>query len=215
MISKLHHITQDLPDRSHEEQALLTCQGGADWIQLRLKERSAEEMKIIAYAVKKICQRFGAKLVLNDHVELAKAVGADGVHLGKEDMSPVLARQLLGAGYIIGGTANSWEDVVKLAEQKLSYIGLGPYRFTTTKEKLSPALGLAGYQRIMDLCRSQGIYIPIVAIGGLLAEDIPGLLEAGVYGAAVAGAINKTTNPEKSVAAFLEALNRQTTGQTI
>jgi thiamine-phosphate pyrophosphorylase len=90
---------------------------------------------------------------------------------------------------IVGGTANTFEHIQQRVQEGVDYIGLGPFRFTSTKEKLSPVLGLQGYQRIMDQVRAANIQLPIVAIGGIVAEDVPGLRDAGIYGVAVSGAI--------------------------
>ena len=94
----------------------------------------------------KICRKYNATLILNDHVHLVKEIGANGVHLGKSDMSPVKARELLGSNYIIGGTANNMEDIRQLHKSGVDYIGLGPFRFTRTKKNLAPILGIEGYK---------------------------------------------------------------------
>ena len=109
--------------------------------------------------------------ILNDRVELAALIGADGVHLGKNDMSPMEARSILGPQAIIGGTANTFDDILRLIDESVDYIGLGPFRFTSTKKNLSPVLGIEGYAHIFQLCKEHNINIPIVAIGGLDKSD--------------------------------------------
>jgi thiamine-phosphate pyrophosphorylase len=109
-------------------------------------------------------------------VELVRELRADGVHLGKNDMPIAAARQLLGPGFIIGGTANTFADVKAISEAGGDYVGCGPFRFTTTKEKLSPILGLDGYRHIVSRMLAEGICIPIVAIGGIEADDIQPIL---------------------------------------
>src|ERR1700758_3328524 len=111
MISKLQYITQDVEGKSHQQLAEEACTVGADWVQLRVKSKSAIEWKKIAMEAVTICNKHKAKLIINDNVSLAKEIGAHGVHLGKEDMNPVEARKILGNNFIIGGTANTFEDI--------------------------------------------------------------------------------------------------------
>lgn len=172
---------------SHVEQVEAACAAGIRWIQLRMKRASDQEMRAAALAAKEICAGYGCMLLINDRVDIAAAVGADGVHLGLQDMSVSQARRLLGEDRIIGGTANTLEDIREHYRRGADYIGLGPCRYTTTKEKLSPVLGLGGYQRIMDQLRREGLTIPVVAIGGIGMEDIVPLLEVGLYGIAFSG----------------------------
>ena len=109
-IARFHYITQDLPHRSHAEQASLACQGGARWVQLRMKGKPHDEWRSVALDVQQVCREFGAIFIINDNVRLVKEVDADGVHLGKTDMPPAEARAILGTTAIIGGTANSLEE---------------------------------------------------------------------------------------------------------
>ena len=136
-----------------------------------------------------------ATFIIDDRVELVKELHADGVHLGKNDMSIGEARKILGDDYIIGGTANTFEDVKALAAAGADYIGCGPFRFTTTKEKLSPVLGLEGYRQIVNEMKVHHINIPIVAIGGITKEDIPEIMKTGVTGIAISGSILNAQDP--------------------
>jgi thiamine-phosphate pyrophosphorylase len=185
-ISKLHFITAN---PQHAEEA---CKGGADWIQLRVKHRNDDDWKMIAEETKGICKNYGAKLIINDSVKLAKLVGADGVHLGKEDMPPDEARKMLGPGFIIGGTANTLEDIIRLGALKVDYIGLGPFRYTQTKTNLSPIIGLEGYLELMKACVVEQVKVPVIAIGGIKLNDVEEILATGVYGIAVSSAIGSS-----------------------
>jgi len=196
-ISKLQYITVS---PAHAEEA---CKGGVDWIQLRVKNKNEDEWKLIALEAKKICKARGAKLIINDSVKLAKIVGADGVHLGKEDMPPDEARKLLGPDFIIGGTANTIEDIQRLALLKVDYIGLGPFRFTNTKKNLSPLLGIQGYIDLMKECEAESIKVPIIAIGGIQMEDVDAILETGIYGIAVSSAIGDSANISEAASEFI------------
>lgn len=183
-ISKLHYIT------TSPGEAELACQGGADWVQFRVKNLPYGEWKTAAMATRDICHHYGAKLIINDNVQVAKEIQADGVHLGKEDMSPEEARTILGDQFIIGGTANTFEDIERLVKAKVNYIGLGPFRFTITKKNLSPILGLEGYQHLLRRCQLARIELPIIAIGGIQFDDIDMLLSTGIHGIAVSSAIS-------------------------
>jgi thiamine-phosphate pyrophosphorylase len=201
-ISKLHFIA------TNAATAEKACQGGVDWIQLRLKNVSYEEYYTVAKEVKEVCSRFNAAFIINDNVELAISIGADGVHLGKEDMSPLEARKLLGPDRIIGSTANTEEDILRLSGQPISYIGLGPYRFTNTKQNLSPVLGIEGYHRIFSLLTEQSVYIPpVIAIGGIVEDDIASLLAARCYGVAVSGAIAQARDVKEAACILRNALS--------
>lgn len=199
-ISRLHFITDNplLADRA--------IQGGADWVQLRLKKANAEIWSAFAQQAKNICSVQGATLIINDHVEMAKTVAAAGVHLGSEDMPPDQARKLLGPGFIIGGTANTIGDIRRLAALNVDYIGLGPFRFTPTKSKLSPLLALDGYRQVLQQCRAEGIRTPVLAIGGITVEDIDDLMQTGIHGIAVSAAIAMAADITATTRVFVQKL---------
>lgn len=169
--------------------------GGCRWIQLRIKNATDDEVRPIAIEAQRLCREAGATFIIDDRVELVRELRADGVHLGKNDMPIAAARQLLGSGFIIGGTANTFADVKGISEAGGDYVGCGPFRFTTTKEKLSPILGLDGYRHIVSRMQAEGICIPIVAIGGIEADDIQPILATGVTGIALSGAVLRADNP--------------------
>ena len=180
--------------------------GGCKWIQLRMKGATDEEVRPIALKVKKLYKEQNATFLIDDRVELVKEVGADGVHLGKNDMPIAEARKILGDDFIIGGTANTFEDVKAHYEAGADYIGCGPFRFTTTKEKLSPILGLEGYKEIIQKMKAENIDIPIVAIGGITKEDIPEIMKTGVNGIALSGSILNAKNPASETHDIMEMM---------
>lgn len=208
-ISRLQYITQEVSGKTHWQLAEEACQGGVQWTQLRIKNKSNDEWLDTALKISSVCKKYGGMLIINDNVDVAKESKADGIHLGKTDMDPSMARKVLGDDVIIGGTANTFDDIKKLAHTPVDYIGLGPFRFTTTKEKLSPVLGLEGYQRIMEQCVSAKIKIPVIAIGGILKDDIMSLLQTGVYGVAVASAIGMAGDIHTAASEFVKLLNDQ------
>jgi thiamine-phosphate pyrophosphorylase len=184
MIEKLQFISQQTDQLSHLQSISAACKAGVKWVQLRVKEKSAEEVLALALEAREICKSYGAKLIINDHPAIALKAGADGVHLGKLDMPVAEARKMVG-DMIVGATANTFEDIEAHARSGADYVGLGPFRFTATKKNLSPILGLEGYRAIMKKCRQENIHIPIVAIGGIQVADIAGLRQAGLHGIAV------------------------------
>ena len=180
--------------------------GGCKWIQLRMKGATDEEVRPIALKVKKLCKEQNATFLIDDRVQLVKEVGADGVHLGKNDMPIAEARKILGDDFIIGGTANTFEDVKAHYEADADYIGCGPFRFTTTKEKLSPILGLEGYHEIIQKMKAENTDIPIVAIGGITKEDIPEIMKTGVNGIALSGSILNAKDPASETHDIMEMM---------
>lgn len=192
MIQFITHYTETI---SYLDSVRIALAGGCRWVQLRMKNASVDEIRPIALEAQRLCREAGATFVLDDHVYLAREIGADGVHLGKTDMPIDEARAILGEKAIIGGTANTIEDLCVHVARGANYIGCGPFRFTTTKEKLAPTLGLEGYRSIVAARDKQGISNPIVAIGGITAEDIPSILETGVEGIALSGSILRAADP--------------------
>lgn len=195
MFSKLQYISQGATATEQLQNIEAALDAGCSWVQLRFKNAEEIELFSVAESVKKICLSYKATFIINDHPSVAKAVGANGVHLGLTDLSIAEAVAIVGNEKIIGGTANTLEDVLQRVEEGCSYIGLGPFRFTTTKEKLSPILGLQGYEKIVDALKRKNIHVPIYAVGGILSEDIAPILNTGVYGVAVSGTI--THHPNK------------------
>ena len=193
---RIYYVSQGSTPSEHLEHIAEVCQAGCRLVQLRLKDCSWEEQLETAKAAREICDSHQALLIINDSVELGLAIGADGVHLGKTDMPPHEARSLLPANMLIGGTANTLEDCLRLISKGVDYIGLGPFRFTRTKQKLSPILGLEGYSGIMNALQKQGIEIPVYAIGGISEADFEELLKTGIEGFAVSGLLTAKSREE-------------------
>lgn len=188
-------ITHQTDRYTYLQSVEIALKGGCRQIQLRMKEASENEVEQTAREAKKMCEAYQAQLYIDDHVEVCKRVKAAGVHLGKLDMSPKAAREILGDDFIIGGTANTFEDICRLHSEGVDYIGLGPFRFTTTKKNLSPVLGLEGYHDIVAQCAAKHISLPILAIGGITLKDIPDIMCTGVSGIALSSTILQADNP--------------------
>lgn len=194
-MEKVQFISHHTEKYSYADSVRLALEGGCKWIQLRMKDASEDEILETASQVRKMCDRYEAVFILDDHVRLVEKTGADGVHLGKNDMPVNEARRLLGNGKIIGGTANTLDDIIMHCSRGADYIGCGPFRFTTTKKNLAPVLGLEGYKEIMEGLGKAGIKIPVAAIGGITVEDIPAIMATGINGIAISGSVLKADDP--------------------
>ena len=194
MLHRIQYISQGETVNEQKRNILDALEAGCKMVQLRFKNGSKEDLLDVARQARNWCTQVGAVLIINDSVDLALKVDADGVHLGLEDMSVKEARDWLGYDKIIGGTANTLENVLQRIDEKCDYVGLGPLRFTSTKEKLSPLLGFEGYQRVSKELESRGLSIPIYAIGGIVGNDVELLKKTGIFGIAVSGMITNATN---------------------
>lgn len=210
MLQFITHYTDTI---SYLDSVRLALQGGCKWVQLRMKNASVDEIRPIALQAQQLCREANATFIIDDHVALVKEIKADGVHLGKNDMPIDEARAILGNDFIIGGTANTIEDIIMHHKNGADYIGCGPFRFTTTKEKLSPVLGIEGYRAIMEKVRNtyslkgrNGESFPIVAIGGITADDISAIMQTGITGIALSGTVLRAENPAEEMARLIELL---------
>ena len=191
-MEKLQYISQGKTKAEQELNIRKALDHGIKWVQVRWKNAPDDELISLCETSKLLCSQYQAVCIINDHVELAKNIEADGVHLGLNDCSVDEARLRLGENKIIGGTANTISDVLQRMNEPCDYIGLGPLRFTATKEKLSPVLGFEGYQKIVESLKEQSLGLPkIFAIGSIIPEDIVPLRQIGIYGVSVSGAITQ------------------------
>lgn len=230
---RLMFITHRTPSRTEYDEARLALAGGCAWVQLRMKTDLNEAT---AVSLVRLCRDAYPKAVvcIDDDVEIALRSGADAVHLGKNDRPLREAWEIVGQyqqrcqqeqqnrqqeqqsrqpapldrPFFIGATANTFEDIRQAVAAGASYIGLGPYRFTETKKKLSPILGLEGYRKIVRQCEEANFQIPIFAIGGILLADVAPLMETGIHGIAVSGAIIQAPDPAEATRKFLNELNK-------
>lgn len=206
MISTLQYITQDIEGTTHADLIEKACSAGIRWVQLRVKNKSIGEWHEIAEKARAVCEKYQATFIINDSVQLAKELNAHGVHLGKEDMPVQEARAILGNKAIIGGTANTLDEVINLTKNNVDYIGLGPFRFTSTKEKLSPVLGLEGYRYIISQLPTSNFQLPtpIIAIGGILPNDVKNIISTGIHGVAVSSGIHNSNDVSAAVKEYLQ-----------
>lgn len=204
---KLQFITHYTDSYSYVDSARIALEGGCRWIQLRMKDAEERELRDTAIIIQRMCRAAGATFIIDDNVALAKSIGAQGVHLGKGDMPIAEARKILGEGFIIGGTVNSFDDILHhLHTSPPDYFGCGPFRYTSTKRNLAPILGIEGYSDIIKQMREHNIATPLIAIGGIAKEDIPQLLECGVDGIALSGSILRADNPPQEMREIADIL---------
>lgn len=204
MIQFISHFTDQF---SYLDSIRLALTGGCRWIQLRVKDVNDDELLPLAVEAQKLCREAGATFIIDDHVELVKRIKADGVHLGLHDMPISEAREFLGPDFIIGGTVNTFQDVLMHYQAGANYIGCGPFRYTSTKKNLSPILGLDGYREITRQMLSHNINLPIVAIGGITVDDIPAIMQTGVSGIALSGTILRSTDPVAEMHKIIDILS--------
>lgn len=201
IVPKLQYISQGATTQDHLENIQKACSAGVELVQLRLKNVSEEAFLAAAKEARTITAHFQTRLIINDNYKIAKEVNADGVHLGQTDSDPAEARAYLGNFYMIGGTANTLEECQKLIEKGVNYIGLGPFKFTTTKQNLGPVLGLEGYEAILDELKTE---TPIFAIGGITLDDVTDLMRTGIYGIATSTMLTTNFNNVSKLHTFLK-----------
>lgn len=185
-LPKIYPITDvSLSGMSHAEQVERLIAGGAKFIQLREKHASPRDFFEAAKSAVEIARQHDVKIIINDRVDIARALGADGVHLGQVDLPPSAARQILGSEAIIGFSTHSVEQAIKAAAHGVNYIAIGPIFETTTKEKPDPVVGLDGLRKVKKSIDQ----IQLVAIGGIGLDDIRDVMAAGADSAALISAI--------------------------
>lgn len=203
----LQFITHPSDRYTIPEEVQMAIEGGCKWIQLRMKDATYDEMKSTALEIIPMCRENDIILVIDDNVELVNELRVHGVHLGKNDMDPRKAREILGPHAIIGVTANTADDILSFRGIDVDYVGVGPFRHTTTKKNLAPVIGLDGYKDIVAKVTAAGNKLPLVAIGGITLEDVTGIMATGVQGIAVAGSIINAPDPVRYTTQLLNALN--------
>lgn len=206
-IGKLHILTDTvLQSRfSHMEITRLAIAGGADTIQYRQKSGSTREMIEIARNMKRLCSEAGVTFIVNDRLDVAIAAEADGVHLGQDDFPIPMARELLGEGRITGGSAATLDEARKCLSEGADYVGFGPVYPTSSKDDAGPVSGIDILKQVVEI-----IPLPIIAIGGVGAENVPDVMRAGAHGIAVISAVCCQDDPEMATRSLYQALNKGT-----
>ena len=182
---RLYAVTDSsrLPGVSLAQQVEGVLKGGATMVQLREKHLSREQFRAEALEIKAICQRYGVPFLINDDVDLALEVDADGVHVGQQDMSPRQARAILGPDGIVGVSAHTVEEARAAQAEGADYLGVGAVFATGTKANTTPV----GYELLKEICAA--VDIPVVAIGGVGRDNLSSLAGSGIRGVAVVSAL--------------------------
>ena len=203
----LHVLTDPVLSRgrSHLQIAEAALLGGADVIQLRDKTLAADALRAVALEVGDAVRRAGALFVVNDSVDVALAAGADGVHLGPDDEPVALARSRWTRPRLLGASARTPDRARELVAAGADYLGVGPVRDTTTKREAPPAIGLV---ELASVVRAVGGAVPVIAIGGIRASDVPAVLAAGASGVAVVSSVVAAPDVRAATRALRDALDR-------
>lgn len=205
MLGRLHVLTDYLFQQTHSHAALarFALEGGADVIQFRHKGVGIRHLVHGADAVRSICDEHGGTLLINDRADVALAVGADGLHVGQEDLPVAIARRLLPDASIIGATATTVEQALEAEAAGASYIGFGPVFPTRSKANPASVKGLRGLERVVEV-----VQIPVIAIAGITPARVQPVIQAGAYGIAVMSAVTTADHPQRATRAFRRALDR-------
>lgn len=186
------------PGRGVVEVVRAALRGGAPAVQLRMKDVSAREMAHVARALLALTRAAGALLFVNDRVDVALAVGADGAHVGQDDVPAAAVRAMSPPGFLVGVSAESVELARRAEEDGADYAGVGPVYATGSKADAGDAVGV---ERIAEVAAA--VRIPVVGIGGITAGNAPPVIRAGAAGIAVIGAVMRAEDPESAVRALL------------
>ena len=202
----LQFITHKNERHGYLDGAEAALRGGCRWIQLRMKDEPDESVIAAGRQLAPLCRAAGATFIIDDHVALVDAGGAGGGPRGTHRMPRGAARRPPRTDRNNGATANTFDDIAAAVAAGADYIGLGPFRFTETKKRLSPILGLGGYRDIMARCRRAGYTIPVVAIGGITPEDIEAIMATGVTGIALSGTILRADDPAAATSQIINLI---------
>ncbi|OCX51003.1 thiamine phosphate synthase [Mucilaginibacter sp. PPCGB 2223] len=202
-VSRFHYLTQDMPGRSHTEQVNIACQAGANWIQYRCYTKTDDELISEINQIAAICDDWGTTLILTQHYHLLDRVDAQGVHIENVNTDLAHVRQIIGADKTLGASAITTGRLLKLQEAGMvDYCGFGPFAHTDPKFNNYPFLGLAGFRELQD----HPVTLPVIAVGGIQLKDVDALMETGIAGIAVSGAINNADDPAAMLKAFYQKL---------
>jgi thiamine-phosphate pyrophosphorylase len=204
MIGRLHVLTDARAGRDAVGVAARAVEAGAPVVQLRVKGGTDRELYDLGTRLMAVCTKHGATCIVNDRVDIALAIGAHGTHLGAEDLSVAAVRRVAGPAHLIGGTAREPVSAARLVAEGADYLGAGPAYQTSTKDGLPAPLGPDGVGLV-----ARAVAVPVIAIGGITADRVPGLMAAGVHGVAVVGAVSDAADPGIATKSLLAALGAQ------
>lgn len=202
-ISRFHYLTQDMTGRSHVAQADMACQAGANWIQYRCLTKTDDELIDEINQIAAICDDWGATLILTNHYHLLDKVDAQGVHIEDLDADFVAIRDVISDEKTLGASAISIERLLQIQSLNVvDYCGFGPFAHTNTKPNNYQLLGFDGYRKLAN----HHINIPVIAVGGIQLADVDMLMQTGIAGIAVSGAVNLSPDPQGTLKAFYQKI---------
>lgn len=202
-VPRLHVLTDERPADGVLAFTDTVLAAGAPGLQLRTKQRSDRDWLRLAMAVVARCREAGATCIVNDRADVAVAAGADGVHLGADDLPVAAARAVVGPDLLVGATARDAEQAAAAVADGADYLGVGPVFETTTKAGLPAPMGLAGLAAV-----ARAVGVPVIGIAGVTAARTPEVLAAGAHGVAVTGAVTRAEDPGAAVRRLLAAIDR-------
>ncbi len=205
-IEKLQFITHDIPQSSHIEQVQIACEAGAKWIQYRCLTKNDSELLNDINVISEICDDWGATLIVTNHIHLKGKADIQGFHIENMEADFLAIRKKVGDEFTLGGSANTVENLIRLAKEGADYAGLGPFKVTTTKPNNSPLLGVGGYAAAIEKLKNEEIQFPFLAVGGVTITDIEALLETGIHGIAASSAINQAENMYEAYQEFYKLI---------
>lgn len=205
-IEKLQYITHDIADLTHVEQVQLACEAGAKWIQYRCLSKTDAELLTDINAIAEICDDWGTTLIVTNHIHLNGKADIQGFHIEDMDADFIALRKVVGNDITLGGSANTVENLIRLAKQGVDYAGFGPFAITETKPNDFPLLGIDGYTKAIHALKAANTQLPVLAVGGIKIYDVEALMQTGIYGVAVSGAINTADDFIEAYEDFYDAV---------
>lgn len=200
-VPRLHVLTDDRPADEVLSFVATVLAAGAPCVQVRAKGLDDRAWFELAAAVAGRCREAGALCIVNDRADIARAAGAHGVHVGDDDLPVAAARRAAGADLLLGATARGPQQAARAVADGADYLGVGPVFATTTKRGLPDPIGTDGLAAVVA-----AVDVPVIAIAGVTAERVAGVLDTGAHGVAVVGAVTDDEDPAAAVGALLDRL---------
>lgn len=205
-IEKFHYITHDIPQLTHIEQVQNACEAGAKWIQYRCLSKPDDELLKDINAIAEICDDWGTTLIVTDHIHLNGKADIQGFHIEDMNADFTALRKQVGNDITLGGSANTVENLIRLAKEGADYAGFGPFFTTETKPNNYPLLSIEDYTLALRQLKDLNIELPVLAVGGIKIYDLEALMQTGIYGIAVSGAVNFADDFIEAYQDFYEAV---------
>jgi len=205
-IEQFHYITDDIPHLTHIEQVQLACEAGAKWIQYRCLSKADDELLAEINAIAEICDDWGTTLIVTNHIHLNGMADIQGFHIEDMDADFASLRKQVGYDITLGGSANTLDGLIRIAKDGADYANLGPFAATENKPNSYPLITVENYKSITDELKKSGVSFPVLAVAGIKIYDVEELMQTGIYGIAVSGAISFADDFIEAYQDFYEAV---------